>query len=129
MGAQRSIYEMDERELRRYRRVLRLRRERRRKCLLLAAAVLATFCMILICTVSYKAIDSNANGGFKYYTSVTVEAGMTLWELAGDYMDEHYDSRDSYIAEVCSINHLSSENDITAGQLLIVPYYSAEFVR
>lgn len=130
MRVQRKLYEMNERELRRYARVIRLRRERARKCITALLAVCATICMILICSVSYRAISTNANDGFKYYTGVTVGAGESLWDLAGEYMDiVHYDSRESYIAEVCSINHLTDENDITAGQLLILPYYSQEYVR
>ena len=130
MRTQRKQYEMNEREAKRYARILRLQRERRRKCLSAFIAVLAAVGMILICSVSYGAINSNANDGFKYYTSVTVEAGASLWELAEEYMDGvHYDSRESYIAEVCSINHLADENAITAGQMLILPYYSQEYVR
>lgn len=130
MRAQRNLYEMNERELKRYARAIRLRRERIRKCVAALLAVSATVCMILICSVSYRAISSNANDGFKYYTSITVGVGESLWDLAGEYMDGvHYDSRKSYIEEVCSINHLADENDITAGQLLILPYYSQEYVR
>lgn len=130
MREQRNLYEMNERELKRYARVMRLRRERIRKCVAALLAVSATVCMILICSVSYRAISSNANDGFKYYTSITVEVGDSLWDLAGEYMDSvHYDSRKSYIAEVCSINHLADENDITAGQMLVLPYYSQEYVR
>lgn len=130
MRTKKSLYEMNERELKRYARVLRLRRERTRKCMAALLAVCATVCMILICSVSYRAISSNASDGFKYYTGVTVEAGESLWDLAGEYMDgAHYDSRESYIAEICSINHLSDENAISVGQLLILPYYSQEYVR
>lgn len=130
MRTQRSLYEMNEREAKKYARVMRLQRERRRKCFSAFIAVLAAVGMILICSVSYGAINSSANDGFKYYTSVTVEAGESLWNLAGEYMDGvHYESRENYIAEVCSINHLADENDITAGQLLILPYYSQEYVR
>lgn len=130
MRTQRDLYEMGEREARRYARVLRLQRERRRKCLAVLLAVFAAIGMILICSVSYGALDSRANDGFKYYTSVTVEAGSSLWELAEEYVDGvHYDSRESYIAEVCSINHLADENAITAGQMLILPYYSQEYVQ
>lgn len=121
---------MNEREAKRYARILRLRRERGRKCLTALLAAFAAVGMILVCSVSYSAISSNANDGFKYYTSVTVEAGESLWELAGEYVDGvHYESRESYIAEVCSINHLADENSITAGQMLIIPYYSPEYVR
>lgn len=130
MRNQSNLYEMDERELRRHARILRLRRERRRKCMAALVAMTATVFMILICAVSYRAIDSNANTGFKYYTGVTVGVGESLWELAGEYMDrEHYDSRESYIKEVCSINHLTDENSITAGQMLILPYYSSEYIQ
>ena len=130
MMSQRSLYEMDEREAKKYARVLRLQRERRRKCLASLLAVFAATGMILICSVSYSAINSSASDGFKYYTSVTVEAGESLWDLAGEYVDGvHYDSRESYIAEVCSINHLTDVNSITVGQMLILPYYSSEYVR
>ena len=129
MRIQRDIYEMSEREQRKFSRIVRLRRERRRKCLTLAVALFAAFCMILVCAISYNSISSNANDGFKYYTSVIVEAGESLWDIAGDYIDGHYDSRDSYIAEVRSINHLDENGTIIAGQTLIVPYYSSEYVR
>lgn len=130
MRTQRNQYEMNEREAKRYARMLRLQRERRRKCLSAFIALLAAVGMILICSVSYGSINSSANDGFKYYTIVTVEAGESLWVLAEEYVDGvHYDSRESYIAEVCSINHLADENAITAGQMLILPYYSQEYVR
>lgn len=130
MRGQNSIYEMNEREQRRYARVLRLRRERRRKCLMGAAVMITTFCLILICSFSYNTIRSSANDGYKYYTSITVGVGESLWEISGNYMDEaHYDSKKDYIAEVCSINHLKEADDITAGQTLIVPYYSSEYIK
>lgn len=129
MRIQQDICDMSEREYRKYARVLRLRRERRRKCLTLAVAVFAAFCMALVCTISYNSISSNANDGFKYYTSVIVEAGESLWDIAEDYMNGHYDSRDNYIAEVRSINHLDENGTVIAGQTLIVPYYSSEYVQ
>ena len=129
MRVQNSRNANNERAQRRYVRIQQLRRERRKKCLMLMAALLAAFCMILICSVSYSAINTHANDGFKYYTSITVETGESLWEIAGEYMDSHYDSRESYIAEVCNINHLSDKDAICAGQTLIVPYFSAEYVK
>lgn len=130
MRTQNRIYEMNEREQRRYARVLRLHRERRKKCLMGAAAMIAAFCLILICSFSYNTIRSNASDGYKYYTSITVGVGESLWEISGNYMDEaHYDSKKDYIAEVCSINHLKDADGITAGQTLIVPYYSSEYIK
>lgn len=129
MNAQSNIYGMTERELRRYKRVLRLRRERRRKCLTALGSVLAVIVMVLVCTISYDSIESKANTGYKYYTSVTVGAGETLWKIADNYIDyDYYKDKSSYISEVCSINHLDDEGSITAGEMLILPYYSSEFV-
>lgn len=79
--------------------------------------------------MSYGALKSNASSGFKYYTSVTVAAGETLWELADSYVDyDYYKSKNSYIAEVQQINHLDEQGSIAAGQVLILPYYSSEYV-
>ncbi len=116
--------------LRRYQRIRRLRRERIRKCAVAAGAVCATLLLIFICFISYGSLNSSAVSGFKYYTSVTVEAGESLWDLAGEYADDvHYAVRDDYIAEVCRINHLADKDSITAGQTLILPYYSPDYVR
>lgn len=129
MRNHRNLQKMSDRELRHYGRVLRLRRERRRKMAAAFLTVFATICMIMICAVSYGTIKSNASSGFKYYTQVTVEAGENLWDIADEYIDYgFYRDKDSYIAEVRSINHLDTAGDIVAGQQLILPYYSSEFV-
>lgn len=129
MGARHDRFERNEREERYCRRVLRLRRERRRKCLNTMGMISAVLCMVMICTVSYDSIKSKANSSFKYYTSVTVGAGESLWELADDFIDyDYYKNKNAYISEVQRINHLEDEGSITAGQVLILPYYSTEFV-
>lgn len=128
-GKRRNLQEMSDRELRYYGRVLRLRRERRRKAVAVFLTVFATVCMIMICAISYDTIRSNASSGFKYYKQVTVEAGDSLWDIAEEYIDyDYYKDKNSYIAEVRNINHLDADGSIMAGQSLILPYYSAEFV-
>lgn len=125
----RSVEEMSDRELRNCRRALRLRRERRRKMLVMSAAVAATLCIIVLCAAFCGAIKANASSGYKYYTDIVVETGDTLWTLAEKYADcEHYRDINRYINEVRSINHLEEEAGLTAGRVLIVPYYSAEYV-
>ena len=53
---------------------------------------------------------------------------ITLWDYACQYGEaKYYDSCDDYIKEVISINSLT-EDKITAGQHLILPYYSSQFV-
>ena len=97
--------------------------------------MIATVCVIIFCAVSYQGIRSLASSGeeqvkFKYYTQVTLAYGETLWDLSEDYIDyEEYKDKKEYIDEVQSINHLAEEDSIRAGQTLIVPYYSYEFVK
>lgn len=130
MKMQKSVYDMTDRELRIYKRKLRRQREIRRKLMM----GIMTFCLILVCAVSYHALQSNASTGdeefnFKYYTNITVEYGETLWDIADEYIDyKEYKNKNAYIAEVQSINHLE-DDAIRAGQHLIVPYYSHEFVK
>lgn len=59
----------------------------------------------------------------KYYTSITIEKGDTLWSIAAEYMTSEYDGIEEYIMEVRCLNHLYSDN-IYAGEYLTVPYYS-----
>lgn len=129
MRKQENLWELSDRELKHYGRVLRLRRERRRKAAKGFLAVLATVCMIAICAIGYGTIRSDASSGYKYYTKITVEAGESLWDIAEEYIDyDYYKDRNDYISEVKSINHLNAEGSILADQSLILPYYSAEFV-
>ncbi len=131
MRVQKNIQNMTDRELRAYRRQLRRQRVLRRRCM----TYVLTICLLIICTVSYHSIQSNASTGneelkFKYYTSVTVRSGDTLWDIADEYIDyNEYKNKNAYIAEVQSINHLEKQDMIKSGQVLIVPYYSAEFVK
>ena len=129
MREQKSIYRMTDRELRAYKRQQKRRKQIQRRIY----TMIATICMIVVCAVSFHGIRSVASNGenqlkFKYYTQVTVAYGETLWDLSDSYIDyEEYKDKNAYIAEVRSINHLSDENGVRAGQTLIVPYY--DFVK
>lgn len=91
-------------------------------------AVIA-LCLVLICSISYKAIKSNANNGYKYYTSISVQDGESLWSIASEYADkDHYKTVEKYVKEVININHLNEEGTILSGQTIIIPYYSNEFI-
>ena len=128
-GEQKSIYIMEDRELRAVKRELRRRRQYRRKLLISALAMLAVACIIIGGGFYVSSIRSSAGSGFKYYTSVTIEYGETLWSLADAYIDyDYYKDKHSYIAEVRSINHLDEDCSIMAGQILILPYFSEEYV-
>ena len=131
MRVQKSVYRMTDRELRLYKRQLRRKQQIRRRVF----TMITTICVIVFCAVSYQGIRSLASSGedqlkFKYYTQVTVAYGETLWDLSDDYINyDEYKNKKEYIAEVLSINHLAEEDSIRAGQTLIVPYYSYDFVK
>lgn len=120
---------LSDRELQSYRKKLKRQREIRRKLLLF----LITAFLIIGFAFCFHAITSYASTGeenpdYKYYTSIVITSGDTLWSIAKEYADAHYGNLDDYISEVASINHLKS-NEIKAGQYLIIPYYSEEFIQ
>lgn len=131
MTGQMKIYEMTDRELRSYKHKLRRRREQRRR----VVSVLMAFCLIALCVISYRSLTSSASDdagevSLKYYTGVTIESGDNLWKIADDYIDyARYKNKEAYIKEVCSINRLTDSSEIYAGQRLIVPYYSVEYIK
>ena len=62
---------------------------------------------------------------YKYYTSIRVEAGDTLWGIADHYLCEQVGSHDEYIREIMKMNGLKS-TDIRIGDTLTVFYYSTD---
>lgn len=64
----------------------------------------------------------------KYYTSIKIDAGATLWDIAEEYMTEEYASVEDYIEEVKEINHMESDMIYTDAYLCI-PYYSSEEIK
>lgn len=68
---------------------------------------------------------TEAGERYKYYTSVQIEKGDSLWSIAQEYISEEYESIDEYINEVMNINHLATDK-IYEGNYLCIPYYSVE---
>lgn len=79
------------------------------------------FSIIFLRTTSAQAAPAEVT--YKYYTSIQVEAGDTLWTIASEHISAEYDDLNEYITEVCSINHISKD-EIHAGQYLVIPYYA-----
>lgn len=104
---------------------IRRQREMRKNFLV----TIATICLVITLSLSMSSFLSSAKDDssptyYKYYKSITIESGDTLWSIAQEYMDdEHYASVNDYINDVKQINALKS-NGITYGEHLIVPYYA-----
>ncbi len=107
----------------------RIRRKRQlRRRMIIAGIIL---CLLMIFGVPGTVFLSRASAeepavSYKYYTSILVYPGDTLNSIAGTYADSHYKSLDAYIEEVRMTNHLP-DDDIRAGEYLVVPYYSSDY--
>ena len=83
---------------------------------------------ILLISFSAEANDMEHQPSYKYFKSVEVAKGDTLWSIAKDNIDyEYYKNTYDYVNEVKRMNSLTSDR-IVAGSYIIVPYYSSEFV-
>lgn len=59
----------------------------------------------------------------KLYKSVTIYCGDSIETIAEEYVSNGYTSKNSFINEICHINHISSSSKLIAGNYLIIPYY------
>lgn len=94
--------------------------------------ILAGFIMILAIiigsSISLAKPSKSEEVTYKYYTTIRVEQGDTLWSIAAEHMTDEYDEIWEYIAEVRKLNHLNS-NRIYDGKYLTIPYYSPEILE
>ena len=115
-------------EDRRNRLIRKQKEAQQKRIVMLFCSVIA---VVLIGSVLFRTTSTQAAPAqerYKYYTSIQIDAGDTLWQIAKEYITDDYSDMHAYINEVCSINHIS-ENEIHAGQYIVIPYYSAEYVE
>ena len=101
---------------------------RERKLLLFVSAGLLV--SILVCSIVFGSIRAQAASSdmtYKYYTSVAIEPGDSIWKIASEYKTEECGDMEDYVKEICKLNHIGSTDDIHSGQYLTIPYYSEEF--
>ena len=104
-----NMHIVTEREIRGYRWKMRRRRQIRKRIAFFFLTAFLVLGSVLFC--------------------VSAPYGATLWSLSQDYLDEiHYESTMDYIEEVKKINHLADDG-IKAGQRIIFPYYSSEYIE
>lgn len=58
----------------------------------------------------------------KYYKSIVVESGDSLYSIANKYYSADYDSIENFIYEIKKVNGLRSDY-ICQGRYLTIPYY------
>ena len=100
----------------------------RKGIVLLITALFIVAAILIGCSISGLAkTSSSSECSYKYYTSITVEQGDTLWSIAGEYMTAEYSHIEDYITEIRELNHLEDDG-IYAGECLTIPYYSSEIL-
>lgn len=100
-----------------------------------AGVILLALLVLIAGLIIFRVTASTASAGgnmpearYKYYTSIQLHSGDTLWSIAETYMTDEYEDIYEYIDEVMEINHLGSDH-LQAGSKLCVPYYSSEFKK
>ena len=113
-------------ERQKMKRTKRSKKRRARSRFIKLALCLAIFAATAAVIIAVKSNRTTADESLelnKYYTSITVESGDTLWDIACEYKKSETSDINSYIDEIKSINNLVTD-DITAGQDLIIVYYA-----
>lgn len=103
----------------------RIRTIRRNITLVVLSLFLISGLALTINGIKSFAQRDSADITYKYYTSIVVKYGDTLYSLAEEYAPEDNRDLSEYVNEVIHINHLE-DHVIQSGQYLIIPYYSEE---
>ena len=99
---------------------------KRRLFLLLTTLFVVTLGSIIFGSIFSKAKNPTADvPQYKYYKSITIEQGDSLWSIAEEYCTDSYEDKREYVSELKQLNSLTSET-IHAGQHLLVAYYDSE---
>ena len=99
---------------------------RQKKLLAIAILVFVSLGILLGTTISAQASSEADVASYnKYYTSVRIEAGDTLWTIADEYIEDLNIDKQEYINEICTINNIC-EDEIHAGDYVVVAYYSQD---
>ena len=82
-------------------------------------------CIILFSNKNVTGADETGNVAelTKYFKTITIESGDTLWSIAKEYKSGDYKTTRDYVEELITMNNLHSDR-ITTGQKLIVAYYA-----
>lgn len=113
------------------RKVKRIRRRLTRRLLVTVSACILFFSVMM----GMMGFISSAQGtpeedpvSYKYYKTIVIEKGDTLWDIAEEYCTEDYASLEDYIAALKEMNHLDGDT-IYAGERLMIAYEDTRFIK
>lgn len=79
---------------------------------------------VSLISISTQAGEIKSKPAHKYYKSIEITKGDTLWSIAKDNIDTHYYKNvNEYINEIKTMNSIKSDH-IVSGSYIIIPYYS-----
>lgn len=109
----------------------RMRRERQLRRRIITALIMLSVIVFLAIFLSFSFMSDakvdDSHKQYRYYTSITVSSGDTMWSIAEANMDPlHYNNVEAYVADIASINRICTDAQLNAGSDLIIPYYSDE---
>ena len=87
--------------------------------------------IVVIGSIGCKSFFASAHAGtnepiqYKYYKSIVIEDGDTLWNIAREYASSQMTTKEC-VQEMKELNQLSSET-IQEGRHLVVPYYDMQY--
>ena len=106
---------------------------RKRKLLRIKAMIsIGIFFATALAVFLFSGISSQARSKdyvqeYKYYQCYEVRNGDTLWSIAESGDNDHFNSTEAHISEICMINSIDADTTLYEGMNLIIPYYSSEF--
>lgn len=77
---------------------------------------------VLIVIITAVTVNGDNVSRYKYYKSIMIEPGDTLWTIAEQYYDRDESTITDYINEIKTINCISDEH-IKSGNYLVISYY------
>ena len=109
-------------------REMRKKQVRKNIMLLILTTITLSSLLVFFASISIQASDMEHQQqvSYKYFKSIYISQGDTLWSIAEANMGEHYSNTSEYINEVKRMNSLTSDH-IVCGSYLVVPYFSTEY--
>ena len=103
---------------------MRKTRKMKRSLITACSLILCAACLFLCAMFTVFASDAGKASEESeniYYTSVRIQPGDTLWEIAEETMPDDCVSVQAYVETLKKMNNLGSD-DLQAGQYLIIAY-------
>ncbi len=94
------------------------------RTLIVSVGLILAIFLILVGGSRVHANQAQASGAYEtatVYTSVYVNPGDTLWDIAERYMGGSSVDHKACVDELRRINHMNAEEDLLAGAYILVP--------